>query len=96
MKNRVHLLVLSAILLSSIVLITKSFAKDWPQFRGPGGLGISDETNRPVTWSDTENLAWRVALPGNGDSIPSTLGEKVFVTRYSGYGTGDRSQRWKT
>ena len=92
MKNRVHLLVFAAIFVSSIALIPKSFAKDWPQFRGPGGLGISDETNLPLTWSDTENLAWRVELPGYGASSPITLGEKVFVTCYSGYGTGDRSQ----
>ena len=35
---------------------------DWPQWRGPGGRAISDETGLPLVWSDTENLAWKVEL----------------------------------
>ena len=47
-------------------------AADWPQFRGPGGLGVSEETDLPVRWSETENLAWRRELPGYGDQdIPA-------------------------
>ena len=69
-----------------------SHAKDWTQFRGPHGLGVSDETNLPVKWSDKENLAWRVELPGYGASSPITLGDKIYVTCYSGYGTGGDSQ----
>lgn len=67
-------------------------ADDWPQFRGPGGLGVSDETNLPVKWSGTENLAWRTALPGYGASSPITLGDKAYLTCYSGYGTDGDSQ----
>ena len=65
-------------------------AGDWTQFRGPGGLGASAETNLPVTWSEEENLAWKRALPGYGASSPVTLGERIYVTCYSGYGL-DRS-----
>jgi outer membrane protein assembly factor BamB len=61
-------------------------AGDWTQFRGPGGLGISDETGLPIKWSATENLVWKAELPGPGASSPITLGDRVFVTCYSGYG----------
>jgi len=61
-------------------------AGDWTQFRGPGGLGISDETGVPVTWSATENIAWKVDLPGPGASSPMVLGDRVYLTCYSGYG----------
>jgi len=63
-------------------------AGDWRQFRGPGGLGASDEKSLPLTWSEAENLAWKVELPRYGSSSPITLGDKIYVTCYSGYGTG--------
>ena len=61
-------------------------AEHWTQLRGAKGAGISSETNLPVTWSDTENLRWKVELPGPGSPIPIVLGDRVFVTCYSGYG----------
>lgn len=58
----------------------------WPQFRGPGGLGISDATGLPATWSAEENLAWKTGLPGAGASSPIVWGEHIFLTCYTGYG----------
>lgn len=68
-----------------------ALASDWPQFRGPDGLGVSSETNLPVSWSETENLNWKTELPGYGASSPITLGDKIFVTCYSGYGIKGKS-----
>lgn len=59
---------------------------DWTQFRGPGGLGISPEKGIPTKWSAKENIAWKAELPGPGASCPITLGDRVFITCYSGYG----------
>jgi outer membrane protein assembly factor BamB len=64
---------------------------DWPQFRGPGGLGISDEKGLPTEWSADKNVVWRVKLPGAGASCPVTRGNRVFVTCYSGYGLDAKS-----
>ncbi len=64
-----------------------SSAEDWPQFRGPRGLGVSSERGLPVTWSDNENIVWKTPLPGVGTSSPITLGERIFLTCHSGYGT---------
>jgi outer membrane protein assembly factor BamB len=61
-------------------------AADWPNFRGPHGSGISQETNLPATWSDQENVVWKIDLPGPGSSSPVVWGDKVFVTCYTGYG----------
>lgn len=58
----------------------------WAQFRGPGGLGVSDEQGLPVTWSQQENIAWKTELPGAGTSSPIVLGDRIIVTCYSGYG----------
>src|SRR5204863_8195985 len=60
-------------------------AADWPGFRGPTGQGTSEEKGLPEKWSSTENIVWKVDLPGPGASSPIVVGEKVFVTAYSGY-----------
>ena len=59
---------------------------DWPQFRGPGSLGVSSDTGLPAKWDATPNIIWKVALPGPGSSNPITFGDKIYVTCYSGYG----------
>lgn len=73
-------------------------ASDWPRFRGPNGSGVStDEKPTPATWTDTENVKWSIDLPGPGSSCPIVVGDKVFVTCWTGYGLdrqnpGDQSQ----
>jgi len=66
-----------------------TFAADnWPQWRGPNGDGIAAGEKVPATWSDTKNLKWKLKLPGAGASSPVVWGDRVFLTCYSGYGTG--------
>lgn len=55
-------------------------AADWPQFRGPGGQGHSEARNLPLTWSETENVTWKVPIAGLGWSSPSILGNQIWVT----------------
>ena len=54
--------------------------ENWPQFRGPGARGISDSSKLPVSWSATENVAWKTPIPGSGWSSPVVWGERVFLT----------------
>lgn len=63
-----------------------AFGADWRQFRGPGGQGISEEKGLPTKWSADENIVWKLKLPGAGASSPVTLGKRLFLTAYSGYG----------
>jgi outer membrane protein assembly factor BamB len=65
---------------------TSSSAADWPRFRGPDGSGISPEKGLPFTWSQKENVAWKTDLPGAGASSPVFIGDRIFITCYSGYG----------
>lgn len=58
---------------------------DWSQFRGPGGLGISEEKGLPIEWSSSKNIVWKTPLPGPGTSSPVTAGNRIFLTCYSGY-----------
>lgn len=59
-------------------------AADWPQFRGPNRDGVSTDTGVPLKWSDTENMKWKLELPGPGASSPIVTGNKVIVTCFSG------------
>jgi len=70
MRHAVLLLIFSLSLL----------AENWPGWRGPSGDGISLEKGIPVKWSATENIAWKVAVPGNGHASPVVWGDQVFLT----------------
>ena len=52
----------------------------WPQFRGAGGAGIADDPRLPDRWSETENVAWKIHIPGLGWSSPIVWGDRIFVT----------------
>ncbi len=54
-------------------------AEHWPQWRGPQLNGLSAETNLPVRWSKTENIAWKLALPAWSGSTPIVWGDRVFL-----------------
>jgi len=60
-------------------------ATDWPQFRGVKGLGASADTGLPVSWGTDENVVWKVPLPGAGGSSPVILGERIFLTSFTGF-----------
>lgn len=73
-------------------LAPQSQAEVWPRFRGPNGSGVSSSTKMPLEWSDTKNLKWKIPLPGPGSSSPIVVGDRVFITCYSGYGTGGANE----
>ena len=54
-------------------------ADDWPAWRGPDGTGVA-RGRVPTTWSDEENVAWKVAVPGRGFSTPIVRGGRIFLT----------------
>ena len=61
--------------LAVFVLATQSFGQElvpptseagWPQWRGPLATGVAPAANPPVEWSETEQVRWKVAIPGHG------------------------------
>jgi len=63
-----------------LFLCTPVLGGDWPQFRGPTGQGQSDEKGLPLTWSETKNVRWKVAIPGKGWSSPVIQGDRIWLT----------------
>src|SRR5262249_28856532 len=70
--------------LAMLFVAARAGAADWTQFRGPGGTGVSEETDLPVRWSKTENVRWKVALPGRGLSSPVIAAGPVYITACTG------------
>ena len=66
---------LAIALLSTVAL----GAENWPQWRGPGGQGISTERQLPTEWGPDKNIAWKVELP-HGYSSPIVWGDRIFLT----------------
>ncbi|HEY6168128.1 MAG TPA: PQQ-binding-like beta-propeller repeat protein [Verrucomicrobiae bacterium] len=71
-----HLLIVTIIALTAASLS----AEDWPEFRGPTGQGLSTSRGLPVEWSATKNVAWKVAVPGDGWSSPVIVNGRVYLT----------------
>ena len=62
-------------------LTTVSHGENWPRFRGPTGLGYTDQNNLPLTWggADNKNVLWKAPLKGQGHASPIAWDDSIFV-----------------
>jgi len=72
------------VLLSLFGLVTVGVSTDaagdnWPSWRGSNSNGVAENADPPVTWSETKNIKWKVAIPGDGESTPIIWGDKIFL-----------------
>ena len=54
--------------------------ENWPQWRGPGGQGVSVDTDVPTEWAPDKNVLWKAELPGTGMSSPIVWGDRIYLT----------------
>ena len=66
-------------LLVVIAAAAPAGAQNWPQFRGSAAGVARDDPRLPDTWSATENIAWKIDIPGRSWSSPVVWGDHVFV-----------------
>lgn len=59
----------------------KARGENWPNWRGPAGIGVSGEANLPLRWSPTENVRWKTKLPQRGNSTPIVWEDRIFLTQ---------------
>jgi outer membrane protein assembly factor BamB len=67
------------------LVLALALADDWTQFRGPSGMGVSNETGIPLEWSKEKGITWTADLPGVGLSSPVVAAGRVYVTATSGH-----------
>jgi outer membrane protein assembly factor BamB len=79
-------LVSTGVLLAGIFFAGASIAlgaavgeSNWPQWRGPLANGVAPEGNPPTTWSETENVKWKVKIPGSGSGTPIIWRDQIFI-----------------
>ncbi len=64
---------------------------DWPQWRGPLATGVAPSGDPPLRWSETENIRWKVPIPGRGSASPVVWGDYVYVLSAVPAGEGENS-----
>jgi len=81
MMIRNVLVILSLILIAAVVgaIRVHAFDPTWPQWRG-NGLGVSADAALPTSWSGTDRIAWKTAIPGRAFSSTIVWRDRVFLT----------------
>ena len=73
MRRAIRIICLAATAIFSVA------AENWPQWRGPGLNGISNEKDLPVRWTRDENVAWKLPLPSWSGATPIIWGDRIFL-----------------
>lgn len=71
------------LILLCTILALRSFAMaddNWTSYRGSTDQGHADSANLPLHWSESENVAWKIKLPGKGRSSPVVWGDRIWLT----------------
>jgi len=63
----------------TVMLPRLAAASDWPNWRGPSQNGSSETGATPTRWG-TNEVAWKVRLPGKGSSTPIVWENRIYVT----------------
>ena len=79
-------------MLIGLVQFANVEAQDWMQFMGEHGSAANSNAKIPTTWDADTNIKWKTELPGRGASSPIIVGDRVFLTCYTGYGDGTESK----
>lgn len=80
MKQRLAICLGTALIIVTSAVGSSRAADEWPQFRGPQSNGHADSATLPLSWSETENVSWKTAIPGTGHSSPVISGDQIWVT----------------
>jgi outer membrane protein assembly factor BamB len=73
------LLVAAAVTVTATEAAEPTRLSQWSHWRGPQVSGVAREANPPLAWSETENVRWKVPIPGHGTTTPIVWGDKLFL-----------------
>ncbi|MGE5359119.1 MAG: PQQ-binding-like beta-propeller repeat protein, partial [Bacteroidales bacterium] len=72
-------LLLLALAASAMAAAPAPAPDNWPQWRGPDATGATTTKNLPITFSPTENVTWKLAMPDFTGSTPIVWNDRVFL-----------------
>lgn len=93
MKNTL-LAVLGLAMAAGLFPVWEAGAGNWPHWRGPDQTSLAEPGSYPVVFSNTENVLWKVELPGKGSSTPIVWEDRIFVTSGNNGQDGVRACDW--
>ena len=79
MRRAIPALVIALAVVVLAVAARGGGGANWPSWRGPVNSGVAPDADPPVEWSESENIRWKVDLPGPGHATPVIWGERIFV-----------------
>ena len=82
MIKRIAILTICVVAFAAVAAIAAQpvgFEKNWHHWRGPYATGVAVDANPPIMWSETENVRWKIAIPGVGHATPIIWGDKIFI-----------------
>jgi len=78
----------------SLLSVSSLVAQDsWPQFRGPDGMGHAPLTGLPLTWSESENVTWKMPIVGKEWSSPVVAEGKIWMTTAVDYPANEQQHK---
>lgn len=78
--NHLNKLICLFVLASILTLTAAEKGSNWPTWRGPKFTGESPSGKPATVWSETQNVRWKIAIPGKGLSSPIVWEYQIFVT----------------
>ena len=80
-RHRRRFVLTFAVLNVAVLAASPLLADEWTAWRGADGSGHApDARDLPVTWSESENVAWKTPLPGRGWSSPVIADGRIWMT----------------
>ncbi len=93
MRSIPHVAIFTAacLFIPALDTVADDSLENWAHWRGHHGNGSSTTATPPTTWSEDQNIKWKVAIPGRGSGSPVVWGDQVFVVSAVGGDTPTRS-----
>ena len=70
---------LATLTLFAVLVSAPAAAGDWPSWRGPDNTGKSRAGTPPLRWSETENVRFKVPIPGRGHATPIVWKDRIYL-----------------
>ncbi|HUV13094.1 MAG TPA: PQQ-binding-like beta-propeller repeat protein [Acidobacteriota bacterium] len=81
MRNLIVVFCVSALMCAGALIAepASDYSHFWPQWRGPEMSGLAPHGNPPVEWSESQNVKWKVEIPGKGSASPIIWKDTIFI-----------------
>lgn len=70
---------LSILAVGSLFTMADQASRNWPTWRGPLANGVAPDADPPTTWSETNHVKWKIAVPGRGTASPVVWEDQIFI-----------------